>query len=98
MLWECRVSSLKEPAVVPSAFTGVCSFVHGRRFFSFWVSSLKKKLLSVRIPALWLTWELSCLSFSFGILFSRRVLIQTFGIAESQETDVASSTFLSCLL
>lgn len=48
----------------------------GQALFLSWVSSLKKKLLSVHTltPALWLTLELSHFSFSFGILFSSHVL------------------------
>lgn len=79
-----------------------CNLVHGRRCFSFWVSYLKKKkkllLVHTLTPAQWLTLEHSYFSFSFGILFSRHVLIQTFGMTASQETVVASATFLCRLL
>lgn len=87
--------------LLPS-LSGICSYAAlcTAGTISLWVSFLKNKLLSVHTPtpALWLTLELSYFSFSFGISFSRHVLIQTFEITASQETSVESTPSLYHLL
>lgn len=106
MLWECRVPCrLLKPAADPAWVRHtslcldwglqLCTLGHRRHYFF-----LKKKLLPVHTltPAQGLTLELSDFSFPFGILFSRHVPIQTFGMTASQETDVASTSFRCHLL
>lgn len=112
MLWECSaLCSLKgseacgRPGLGSTSFCldralQLCRLVHRQAlfFFSGELSAEEAPISPHTDTAQCLTSELPYFSFSFGILFSRHVLIQTFGITASQETDVASDTFLGRLL